>query len=190
MDIASIPLFRVFPWDGRSRSDRPGGPFYVPRSRQGSGRHDNPALYGAFYCSLNAVSSVAEMLQPFRNQTVRQDDLIRRRGLRPALARYKLQGTARLIDLDDPLELQERQLRPSQVATLDRRVTQSWASRLFESERDGFLWWSTLESQWINCTLFVERNLSQMVLSQAPTPLTIGTPEVESAARHLGIALK
>jgi hypothetical protein len=189
-DAASMPLFRVFPWDGRSLDDRPGGPFYVPRTRQGSGRHDNPALYGALYCSLEVVSCVAESLQPFRNQTLGQSDLDRRGTLRPSLAAYELRKPRQLANLDDPLELQQRRLRPSRVATMDRRVTQSWAARIHESDRTGFLWWSTLESQWINCTLFSERSLSRLVLSHAPVPLSLETAEVQEAARHLGIALQ
>lgn len=190
-DAASIPLFRVFPWDGRSLDDRRGGPFYVPRTRQGSGRHDNPSLYGALYCSLEIVSCVAESLQPFRNQTLGQIDLDRRGTLRPSLAMYKLRKPRQqLADMDDPFELQQRRLRPSRVATMDRRVTQAWAARIHESACSGFLWWSTLESQWINCTLFAERSLSRLVLSHAPAPLSLETPEVQEAARHLGIALQ
>lgn len=185
-----MPLFRVFPWDGRSLDDRPGGPFYVPRKRQGSGRHDNPALYGALYCSLEGVSCVAESLQPFRNQALGQFDLDRRGNLRPSLARFGLNGSRKLEDLDDPFELQQRRLRPSRVATMDRRVTQSWAARIHESARAGFLWWSTLESQWINCTLFAERSLPRLVLSRDPAPLTLETAEVQEAARHLGITLQ
>ena len=52
--------------------------------------------------------------------------------------------------------LDARGLRPSQVATNRRAVTQPDAARLFDAHPDaaGLRWWSTLEASWINVTLF------------------------------------
>lgn len=138
----------------------------MPRNRQGSGRHDNPSLYGAFYCSLDPVSCIAEALQPFRGQTFDQRDLERHVNWILALARFELSGQIALVDLDDPRQLDARKLRPSVVATADRRRTQNLAARIFEDYAIGFLWWSTLESLWINCTLFRERTRSRAGLIQ------------------------
>lgn len=180
-------LYRVFSWDGRSLDSQSGGALFVPRRWQGSGRHDNPKSYGALYCSLNPVSCLAEMLQPFQNQSLSQEDLCRLQG-QMALVEYRLSASVYLIDLDDPLQLDSQGLRPSRIATRRREVTQRWASELYrEGDIDGFLWWSTLEAEWINCTLFAERVMSQLEIIAPPHPISIDDPELISAAYHLGV---
>lgn len=183
-------LFRVFSWDRSSRGSGPGGPFFVPRQRQGSGRHDNPFLYGAFYCSLEPVSCIAEALQPFRGQMLTEQDLRRPANWILALASFELSDVVSLVDLDDPRQLHARQLRPSVVATTDRSKTQSLARRIFEEEAAGFLWWSTLESLWMNCTLFQERVLSKAHIATQPQALSLDDPTFIAAAKQLGVQLK
>ena len=106
-------LFRVFDWDGRSLGARVGGPLFVHRARQGAGRHDVPDLSGAWYLSQSPVAAVAEALQYLRGHTITADDFTRVGGLRKALAVVDLADDARLIDLDDPRELDRREWRPS-----------------------------------------------------------------------------
>lgn len=136
-----MQLFRVFSWDRSSRGSGPGGPFFIPRSRQGSGRHDNPSFYGAFYCSLHSISCIAEALQSFRGQTLTGQDLERVGNWTLALATLELSDRVALVDLDDPRQLDERKLRPSTVATADRHRTHSlepatgWRARGVESYR-------------------------------------------------------
>lgn len=182
-----MKFFRVFAWDGESADERPGGPLFVPSLRQGSGRHDNPDVYTAFYASREPVSCIAEAFQPFRNQELTHRDLERGDGLVLALASYELKGAAEVRDLDDPGELSARGWRPSRVATLDRRLTQRLAATLFEEGLSGFLWWSVLESLWINATLFLERVRSDLELAESPTFLFDLDEEVEQAVRRLGI---
>ncbi len=184
-----MTLHRVFTWDGSTDGDVAGGPLFVPRRRQGSGRHDNPELYGAFYCSLEPASCIAEALQPFRNQSVAQSDLSRSDGLCLALARYDLGVDADLADLDDPLALHCRGLRPSQVATLERQLTQRTAARIYEEGAAGLLWWSVLESLWINATLFLERVRENLATADRPVVLSVDDPRVVAVAGKLGIRL-
>ena len=83
--------------------------------------------------------------------------------------------------------LAARGLRPSRVATLDRRVTQPLARTLYGEGLDGLSWWSTLDAGWTNVTLFHERVLPRLTLVSSPEPLTLTTPSLVEAARRLGI---
>jgi hypothetical protein len=82
--------------------------------------------------------------------------LLRRRGLPLALAELELDDEVELIDLDNPVVLRRERLRPSLVATRERRVTQPQALALHDRHprAAGVRWWSTHESTWINVTLF------------------------------------
>ena len=184
-----MELFRVFVWDGSSLDDREGGPLFVLRSHQGKGRHDNPSRYGAWYCSRLPVAAVAESIQRFRGQTLQDRDLSRPDGRTTAMAKLDLPADVSIADLDDPGVLSERGLRPSQVATRRRSITQPIAESLFADGADGLSWWSTLEGEWINVTLFHERVVRRVTLSEPPRRLSIRLPEVRQAAEHLGIVL-
>jgi hypothetical protein len=184
-----VDLFRVFDWDGTSRGREQGGPLFVARDRQGSGRHDAPARYGAWYCSRQAVSAVAEAIQFLRGHTLEEADFVRPGGARKALARLIVDETVRLVDLDDPRELAARTLRPSQVATGRRLLTQSMAVSIFDEGAAGLLWWSTLEAAWTNATLFYERVAAHVRIANSPVLLTKRLAEVREAAERLGIGM-
>jgi hypothetical protein len=66
----------------------------------------------------------------------------------------RLDETVSLVNLDDPSQLASRQLRPSQVATLRRAVSQRMSASTFDEGAAGLLWWSTLDAEWTNATLF------------------------------------
>jgi hypothetical protein len=182
-----MELFRVFDWDGASLGRRDGGPLHVPRPRQGAGRHDSPALYGAWYCSTRAVSAVAETIQYLRGHALDDGDFLRAGGRAKALVTLQVDAALPLVDLDDPSQLAARHLRPSRVATMRRAVTQQIAAALFEEGAGGLLWWSTLEAEWANVTLFHERALPHVSIAAPPRALTTGMPEVRQAAAFLGI---
>jgi hypothetical protein len=63
-------LYRVFPFMPSSTATDIGGALFVPRHRQGEGRHDNPEHYGALYATRIPESAVAEQLQGFRGQVL------------------------------------------------------------------------------------------------------------------------
>jgi hypothetical protein len=182
-------LYRVFPHvPGRPASEE-GGALYVPRERQGAGRHDNPDHYGALYVSRDPESAVAERIQAFRGQVVTGDELRRRDGTRYAIAALNDEALGPLVDLDDPSELVFRELRPSAVASRDRRATQSLALSLYREGVPGFAWWSTLDASWSNATLFAERAGGRLKIEAIPEPLSIDHPVLRAAADALGIHL-
>jgi hypothetical protein len=155
---------------------------------QGSGRHDNPVLYGCLYASLEPVSAVAEQLDRFVGTSLETADLFRR-GLPLALATITLDDDAVLVDLDDPAVLVGESLRPSQVATNDRTITQAGAADVFNRhpEAAGLLWWSTIEALWPNVTLF-SRSGELLGLDDVH-PLALEDDVVAEATDYLGLPI-
>ena len=181
-------LFRCFPWDRGAAEGARGGAHWFPRLLQGAGRHDNPMLYGCLYASQDPLSPVVERLARFRGRPLTPDKLVSS-GLPVALAALELADEAELVDLDDPAALLQEELRPSQVATNDRSVTQAQAGGLFERhpEAAGLRWWSTFESLWANVTLF-DRAEAALAVADVHA-LDVGDDVVGEAAEFLGLAL-
>jgi hypothetical protein len=183
-----VILWRVLPWDPGSTPASPGGALFFPRAFQGLGRHDNPARYGCLYVAAEATSAVAEALARFRGAEPLSDRMLEGQGRPLAIARIELADDAELIDLDEPRVLQRERLRPSGVATRERAATQAYAEQLFDAHPDaaGMRWWSTLESSWINVTLF-DRAIASLNAGK-PEALAIDHPAVVEAAEFLGLA--
>jgi hypothetical protein len=184
-----VELYRAFEWDGTSLGRADGGPLFVPRKVQGKGRHDNPAEYGAWYFSRATMSPVAELLQIFRNGSVADNDFTRANGRAIALVAVEFEDDAGVVDLDAPAELSARGLRPSAVATPRRAATQEMAASIFREGAAGLSWWSTLNADWTNVTLFHERALPKIRIAQPPRFLTTRDADVRAAATALGVAL-
>jgi hypothetical protein len=182
-------LFRLFPWDPAADASSPGGALFNPRAQQGDGRHDNPDLYGALYVSRVEVSAVAEWLGGFRGQTLVPDDFARTDGRRWALVGLDDTALRGIVDLDDPVELAARRMRPSRVATRTPSTTQRVAATLFAEGIPGFGWWSTLESAWPNVTLFAERALDALSVADEPREIAIDDSAVHAAAAAVGVTL-
>jgi hypothetical protein len=83
--------------------------------------------------------------------------------------------------------LRRERLRPSLVATRDRRVTQPQALALYEQHRRaaGVRWWSTYEAIWINVTIF-DRAASRLRV-RSTRALTLDDPIVVEAADFFGL---
>ena len=179
-------LYRCFAWDEGAGSAGPDGPLWFPRIYQGDGRHDNPDRYGCLYLSVSEVSPVVEQFARFRGQRL-VPSLLRRRGLPLALADLELDDDAGLVDLDDPVVLRRERLRPSRIATRDRRVTQPQALALHDRHPGiaGLRWWSTYEATWINVTLF-DRAVSRLRV-RSVRALTPADPAVTAAADFFGL---
>jgi hypothetical protein len=130
---------------------------------------------------------VAEILAQFRGEPLVEGMLDIDRT-RLAAVPLELPNEAELIDLDEPRVLQRERLRPSRVATRERTATQSYAESLFDAHPDaaGMRWWSTLESSWINVTLF-DRAASALSPG-TPEQLSLDHPAVAEAAEFLGLA--
>jgi hypothetical protein len=181
-----VILYRCFAWDERAGELGADGPLWFPRIYQGEGRHDNPDVYGCLYLSTSALSCLVEQLARFRGQRL-LPSLLRRRGLPLAVADLELDEGAELVDLDDPAVLRRERLRPSQVATRDRRLTQPRARALHDGHprAAGLKWWSTHESLWINVTLF--DRAAPRVRVQAVRALSVEDPIVVEAAEFFGL---
>lgn len=181
-------LYRVYPEDPGAAVDGAGGPLFFPRALQGHARHDNPELYGCMYVSESPVAPVAEALAPFRGTGTLSSEMLLRAGRPLALATLTLADPARLLDLDDPAVLVSESLCPSEVATRERASTQAHAARLHAAHDDaaGLRWWSTLESLWINVTLF-DRAAAALTVEEI-APLSPDAEPVAEAARLLGLA--
>lgn len=143
-----MDFYRVFPWVKGARKNTPGHPLHVPQT-QGLGRVDNPEYYSTLYVADSAAGAVAES---FGNHAVWTDQLLSGRpgfpGSTTALVQYKV-NRLRILDLDDAAALLERNLKPSQVVTRDRAITQAWSLALFRERRwHGVRWWSYYEPAW------------------------------------------
>lgn len=181
-------LWRALPWRAHGTADEPGGALWFPRELQGTGRHDNPDLYGCLYVTESPVSAVAESLAPFRGTGRLSEAMLARAGLPLALAELRLEECREPVDLDDPRMLLRERLRPSEVATRSRAVTQAYAARLFDERREavGLRWWSTLEATLANVTLY-DRAARHLSLTRV-TPLALNDAAVGEAAELLGLA--
>jgi hypothetical protein len=178
-------LYRCFAWNERARPDQPDSPLWFPRVFQGDGRHDNPDAYGCLYLTDRESSGVVEQLARFRGQRLIEPMLVRR-GLPLAVAAIELPDDAELVDLDDPVVLRRRRLRPSVVATRERAITQPQALAVYrDTDAVGLRWWSIFESLWANYTLF-DRSLRRLSVQEV-TSLGLDHPAVAEAADFLGL---
>jgi hypothetical protein len=176
---------RCFAWNERARPDQPDSPLWFPRVFQGDGRHDNPDVYGCLYLTDREASGVIEQLARFRSQRLIPQLLVRR-GLPLARAAIELPDDAELVDLDDPVVLRRRQLRPSVVATRARAITQPQALAVYrETTAAGLRWWSIFESLWANYTLF-DRAVARLRLQEVRR-LVVDDSAVVEAADYLGL---
>ena len=114
--------------------------------------------------------------------------MLTRAGVSLALVQLEFHDGSGLMDLDDPTVLSAAGLRPSEVATSMRSVTQSHALRLFEGDLGllGLRWWSTIEASLANLTLFDRAQPNMTVLEVAP--LTLADFAVREAADLLGLS--
>jgi hypothetical protein len=183
-----VRLWRALPLDRSAKANEAGGALWFPRLQQGGGRHDNPDLYGCLYVAEEAVSCVAELLAPFRGTGALLPSMLVRYGKPLALATVELEDGVTVVDLDDPSTLIATSLRPSQVATRKRTVTQRQAADVYDSHSEAVAirWWSTLESSWINWTLF-DRAEGALAVGRVDE-LSADHPVVLEAAELLGLA--
>lgn len=76
-------------------------------------------------------------------------------GAMRVVAEYELADTTQVLDLDDVVGLAELGIRPSEVVTRDRAVTQAWALRAYRRDRwAGIRWWSYYDARWYSYGLW------------------------------------
>jgi hypothetical protein len=135
------------------------------------------------------MSAVAEALAQFRGAGVLSRRMLIRANLPLALVQVDCEDDRKLIDLDDPDVLTRTRLRPSQVATKARAITQAYAARIFDAHPAsvGLRWWSTLEASLTNFTLY-DRAAPALRLIDSET-LTLEHPATQEAADLLGLTI-
>lgn len=142
-------LYRVLPYLPSAKPGEPGHPSFAPPST-GRNRVDDPGMYEVLYLGDSAAGAIAEA---FGNQRVWNAGLFRGTpslsGSVRALITYERDDSASVCDLDDARALLDLDVRPSQVVTRERAVTQGWAARIFEQQRYvGVRWWSYYDPRW------------------------------------------
>jgi hypothetical protein len=182
-------LWRLMPRVPDVAPSSPGGALWFPRELQGTGRHDNPERYGCLYLSESPMSAVVEALAQFRGAGVLSRRMLIRANLPLALVQVDCEDDRKLIDLDDPDVLTRTRLRPSQVATKVRAITQAYAARIFDAHPAavGLRWFSTLEASLTNFTLY-DRAAPALRLIDSET-LTLEHPATREAADLLGLTI-
>lgn len=175
-----VRLFRVLPYLAGARRGHPFHPLFVPSST-GSGRVDNPDRYDVLYVGDSAAGAAAEA---FGWLPTWDAGMLRGRPTIPgsvqALVEYEAADAALSVcDLDDAERLVVLALRPSQVVTRDRAVTQAWAARIFDGGGfAGVRWWSYYDPQWGSFGLWDVSGLRVREVSV----LTLDHPAVVEAA--------
>lgn len=180
-------LYRVFPHVPGAADDQPGGIFFRPAG--GKNRADSPGLpaYRCLYVGDSAEGSVAEAFGRF---DVWDAALIEASpatpalpGSRFALATYELPDEVKIRNLDDARALLEEGLRPSNVVTRERSVTQAWSANIRSTFRyAGVSWWSYYDAGWYSAALW---DISALAVLESPRPLRAGDAEVRSAAHTI-----
>lgn len=191
--MPKISIYRCFTHDiNVTNNYNRGGPLFIPRIRQGSGRHDIPALDGVLYGSLNKVSSIAEYLRGFMNNKVSLTELKEFFELKDdnfkSVAKLNITKEVKILDLTEPDNLVKLNIKPSDMATHTRQITQDISAKIFTQGYDGFLWWSVLESRWTNVTLYELRIKDKIEIGNIEK-LSIEVRELQSALELLNITI-
>jgi hypothetical protein len=164
-----MDLYRVFPYESSAAPAQRGGALFVPDPADG--RIANPRLYRELYAAGSPHAAIAERFGRYARW--RTETFEPRNGPAFALAQLRLCAGARVCDLDDV----------TMLVTSQRRISQSWARRVFESGRwDGICWWSHYYPAYRVYGIWATNLLT---IVQGPRPLTISTPEVEETAREI-----
>lgn len=179
-------LYRVFYYVADASEREPGGVFFIPP--QGGGRIDNPGSYETLYLGDSRAGVCAEVFNRGKYRRQWSADMLRGLPILPGSARafawYDFDDKKTPIcNLDDPQELLAQQLRPSLVATIDYRVSQTWALALFKQRRwSGARWWSYHDARWASFGLWKHRCTAHGV-----EELTINDDDLRLAAEILKI---
>jgi hypothetical protein len=188
----------VFPWDDAALPGEPFTPQYVlPAGVQTGGRFDladTPTLYIALDDPAHAL---AEVLQGFRaSREIRRGHLRRavrgRRGVYHPLAIVDTwlpdDVYDALPDLGDPQTLVDLGIRPDDLSSRDRGVTQRISRKLHDDHGvPGFRWWSAFRGEWRVAVLYLDRVETRRIHYGTPDPLDLGHPLVRAAGAELNM---
>lgn len=181
-----VLAYRVFPYLPTARPGEPGHPLYEHRPQRG-GRVDHPD-YFVWYLARQQEAAAGEVFGNLPVWDSSMFDFALLPGARKALGSYRLPDDLRVLDLDDPRELLERSLRPTQVVARNLAVTQAWGHRAWDersahdhTERrwQAVSWWSYHRPKW---TVLASWALPEIGDVQA---LDLDHPAVRDAATAL-----
>ena len=183
-------LYRVAPYLASAKPKDPGHPEYLP-SPLGEGRIDNRGLYHVWYLSVTEAGAIGEV---FEGHPIWNDKMFKYKGIsgaRFALHTFSVPDACRIVDLDDAQRLLDYGLRPTQVVSRNKSVTQIWARKLYNDvimtgpAWEGVRWWSRLNPDWPVIGLF--RVTPTYVRTSALEP---AHPAVQDAAQTLRRRIK
>jgi hypothetical protein len=168
----------VIPVAAGARRGRPYHPLFVPPAT-GTARIDNPDRYRVLYLSGSAAGAVAEAFGRFARWGPFLLD--HPAGHRRRVVTYELAEPAAVLDLDDARALLDRRLRPSDVVTRERTVTQRWAAAVHDEARwSGVRWWSYYDPRWSSVGLWATEALTVVEVAEIE-----GSAGLEEAAAVL-----
>lgn len=190
-------LWRVFPWNPEAADGAPFSARYTPPAgSQTGGRFDlgDPPV---LYLAQSPAHALTELLQSFRGTPLTPEHLLRADPNAPgayhplSLVEASLPRGAetRLPDLADPAVLLTLDIRPDQLASHERVVTQAISRQLHAAGYDGLRWWSALTGEWHVTVLFLDRVAPSSIGYGPPQPIDIRHPAAQEAARFLRMPL-
>lgn len=178
--------YRIFPYLARATPGEPGHPLYEHRPQRG-GRIDHPD-YFVWYLGRSPEVAVGETFGDLAEWDPSMFEVPFLPGARRALGHFHLPDELRLLDLDDPVVLAERGLRPTHVVVRNLAVTQAWGHAIW-AERDphepatrrwqAVQWWSYHHPSWPVVASWVRPEVIRV------EELTLDHPAVVEAARTL-----
>lgn len=159
---------------------------------QGRGRLDNPTVYDTWYVALSPECAVGEVFGDLSSWSGEIFTVPSLPGGRRALGLYEVDAGIPILDLDDPKVLLERGLRPTQVVSRNRSVSQGWALSIFHETKPnadrrwaGVRWWSFQRPRWTPVGLWVAQGEKPPHGLVDVQPLELDHPAVADAARDL-----
>ncbi|WP_427131138.1 RES domain-containing protein [Pseudarthrobacter sp. S9] len=176
-----MDLWRVLNWSPSAASSADNGhPLFVWPD-QGAGRVDDPdGDYLVLYLGDSPEGAIAEALGSFPTWSQAILDCPPAAPADSVKALVQNNCELDILDLDDPYELVQRGMRPSQVVTRSRTVTQVWARGIYESgDYAGVSWWPYYNPDWASLGLWA---LSGLSVVREPEVLSLDHPALRDAA--------
>ncbi len=181
--------YRIFPYLPHAKHGEPGHPQYLHKP-QGRGRLDNPGHYDLWYLALSPAGAAAEVFGDLRRWSEDMFEVPYLPRGRRALATFEIPDGISLLDLDNPQNLVDLSIRPTEVVGRNRAASQSWALRVFNQRNsagertwEGVKWWSFHRPHWEVLGIWESAG------ERAPIEL-LGVERLELSNVHVQDALK
>lgn len=184
--------YRVLPYLPEAKPGMPGHPQYLHKP-QGRGRLDNPGHYDLWYLALSPAGAVAEVFGDLRRWSQDMFEVPFLPDSRRSLATFSIPDGLNLLDLDNPQNLVDLNIRPTEVVGRNRAASQSWALRVFQQRNSagdrswaGVKWWSFHCPHWEVVGIWQVPGESVPMSLQAIEDLGLSNVHVQDALESLG----